>query len=113
MPAVHNKYVDLNFTHTRLGAAVVSILVVALVMRSLRMESTAFSRPAFFLLVLLVAQVGLGVSIIWTTRQPVVTTLHVVNGAAVLATAVLLAVRLGRTSDPSNSPHQSLSQATA
>jgi heme a synthase len=115
MPASHNAYVDLNFTHTRLGAVVVSFLIFVLALRSMRMESTAFSRPAAFLLALVLVQIGLGASVIWTTRQPIVTTLHVVNGAAVLATAVLLAVRLGRTSDsPSlNSPHQSLSQAIA
>jgi len=113
MPAAHDIYTDLNFTHTRLGASVVSILILVLVMRSLRMESTVFSRPATFLLALVLVQIGLGVSVIWTTRQPIVTTLHVVNGAAVLATAVLLAVRLGRTSHLSNSPHQSLSQAIA
>jgi cytochrome c oxidase assembly protein subunit 15 len=113
MPATHNMYVDLNFTHTRFGAVVVSILIVALAMRSLRMGSTAFSRPAACLLALVLVQIGLGASVIWTARQPIVTTLHVVNGAVILATAVLLAVRLGRTSQSSNSPHQRLSPATA
>ena len=42
-----------------------------------------------------------GQYVIWTGRQPMLTTLHVVNGAALLATTVLLAVRLGRSSTAS------------
>jgi heme A synthase len=39
------------------------------------------------------AQVALGASVIWLRRDPVITSLHVVNGAAVLTTALLLAMR--------------------
>ena len=38
-------------------------------------------------------QIALGASVIWLRRDPVITSLHVVNGAAVLATALLLALR--------------------
>jgi hypothetical protein len=43
-------------------------------------------------------QFALGMFVIWSGRGAMLTTFHVVNGAAVLATAVLLAVRLGRGS---------------
>ena len=50
-------------------------------------------RPALLLLGLLAFQVVLGMFVIWNLRPPMLTTLHVVNGAAVLAATVLLAVR--------------------
>jgi cytochrome c oxidase assembly protein subunit 15 len=53
------------------------------------------ARPAGLLLVLLVVQVTLGMFVIWHMRPAVLTTLHVVNGAALLATTVLIAVRAG------------------
>jgi hypothetical protein len=34
--------------------------------------------------------------VVWQMRPPLLTTLHVVNGAALLATTVLLAMRAGR-----------------
>jgi heme A synthase len=45
------------------------------------------------LLALLVGQVVFGVSIIWTYRSPLPVTLHVVSGAALLATCLLIALR--------------------
>lgn len=100
LPAVHNAFVDLNFTHTRLGALVVTVLVVALALRTFaRAEgATAFVRPAMLLLALLAAQVTLGLFVIWSGRPAIVTTLHVVNGAAVLATTLLLTLRAARSS---------------
>ncbi|GJM23509.1 MAG: cytochrome aa3 oxidase assembly protein CtaA [Planctomycetota bacterium] len=40
----------------------------------------------------------LGASIVWTARHPLVTSVHVANGAAVLVLAWLLVLRLGRLS---------------
>lgn len=104
MPKVHNAFVDLNFTHTRFGALLVTVFVLWLVGRTFR---TAFNqdrltRPATLLLSLVACQVILGMLVIWRLRPPIITTLHVVNGAAVLATTVLLAVRAGR--DPEVPP---------
>ena len=53
----------------------------------------------------LAAQVALGASVIWLRREPVITSLHVVNGAVVLGTALLLAVRATRLNAlPASSP---------
>lgn len=97
MPKVHNVFVDLNFTHTRFGALVVTGMVVWLGARTFRLAAMEgrLTNPAFLLLSLVAAQVILGMLVIWHLRPPVLTTLHVVNGAAVLATTVLLAVRAG------------------
>jgi cytochrome c oxidase assembly protein subunit 15 len=104
MPEVHNAFVDLNFTHTRFGALVVSIFVLWLVTRALRGATGEIhlTRPALLLLGLLGTQLLLGMFVIWNLRPPVLTTLHVVNGAALLATTVLLAVRASRA--PAESP---------
>ena len=99
MPRVHNMFVDLNFTHTRFGALVVTVLAIALAVRAFRLSGgeVLIVRPALLLLALLVAQVTLGMFVIWNTRPPMLTTLHVVNGAALLATALLLTLRAGRS----------------
>ena len=93
MPRVHNAFIDLNFTHTRLGAVLVTLLVIALVLRAIGTADPRIVRPAALLLGLLAAQIALGMFVIWNVRPPILTTLHVVNGAALLATTVLLAVR--------------------
>ncbi len=98
LPAVHNTFVDLNFTHTRVGAVLVALLVVAFALRAFGHAGSdvRLIRPAALLVALLAAQVALGIFVIWKMRPPILTTLHVVNGAALLAATVLLAVRAGR-----------------
>lgn len=101
VPVVHNAFVDLNFTHTRVGALVVSVLTLLLIYRTLRQANgaTRLVRPALLLFALLLAQVTVGVLVVWQGRPAVMTTLHVVNGAAVLATTLLLTLRAARASD--------------
>ncbi len=98
MPKVHNTFVDLNLTHTRFGAAFVTLLVVALALRAIGYAGgeVRIIRPAALLIGLVAAQITLGMFVIWKLRPPLLTTLHVVNGAALLAATVLLAVRAGR-----------------
>ena len=100
LPVVHNAFVDLNFTHTRIGAIVVSGLIVAFAFRAIGLAGSEakFVRPAVLLLALIAAQVALGLFVVWNGRPAMLTTLHVVNGAAVLATTLLLTLRAGRAS---------------
>ena len=95
MPLAHNLYVDINFTHTRLVGFLVAVHVILLWMRIRRSASAEprLLRPARLLLALCLAQVIFGMSIIWTYRNPWPTTLHVINGAALLATSLLIALR--------------------
>jgi len=95
LPMAHNVFVDLNFTHTRFGAALVTAFIVILVVKTLSRAGgePRLVRPALGLSLLLVSQVALGMFVIWKSHPPMLTTIHVVNGAAVLATTVLLAVR--------------------
>lgn len=95
-PPLHNRFTDTNFAHTRIGALFVTALVAwlcASVLRSTRREPL-LARLAVALLALVAAQITLGILVIWHIKPPTLTTLHVVNGAAVLATSVLLALRL-------------------
>jgi cytochrome c oxidase assembly protein subunit 15 len=96
MPKVHNAFVDLNFTHTRFLALLVTIHVLLLARRALISGEARLARPAILLVGLLIAQVVMGMCVIWYLRPPVLTTLHVVNGAALFATTVFIAVRASR-----------------
>jgi cytochrome c oxidase assembly protein subunit 15 len=102
VPKVRNAFVDLNFTHTRFGALVVTVLVVAFAVRVLRNAGgdRLIARPALLLFCAARAQLTLGVFVIWQSRPPMLTTLQVVNGAALLATTVLLNLRVGRAAAP-------------
>jgi cytochrome c oxidase assembly protein subunit 15 len=104
LPAAHNKYIDTNFTHTRVGALLITILVVTLAVRVLRLPGAGprLRRPAWLALALLVFQISLGVSLIWHFKPPTPTTVHVVNGALLLATSLLLSLRLQRVSAESD-----------
>ena len=98
MPKVHNIFIDLNFTHTRFGAAFVTLLILSLAVLVLRRArgEVRLTSPAIGLLGLVLVQVSLGVYVIWHAKPITLTTIHVVNGAAVLALSLLLALRAGR-----------------
>lgn len=95
--------VALHFAH-RLGAVIVlAVTVVGLtaVTRSSDHAAapTRLRRPALALAMLLIVQLGLGASIIWSAQmraQADIATAHQVIGAAILATAFLLTVRAWR-----------------
>ena len=114
MPKIHNAYVDLNFTHTRVGAIGITLLLLHLAASAFRKSAgdLRISRPAALLGTLILAQFALGISVIWTQKRiPLVTTLHVVNGAAVLATCVLLTIRAARAGRLENKPASQLVEA--
>lgn len=98
LPVEHNAYVDVNFTHTRVGAILVTILLFAVGITALRTsgQEHRLTRPAWILMALVLVQFSLGVFVIWHTKPRTLTTLHVVNGAALLGTTLLLALRATR-----------------
>jgi cytochrome c oxidase assembly protein subunit 15 len=117
VPRVHNAFIDLNFTHTRILAFLVTVHVLLLIRRAVASGEARLSRPALLLLVVLAVQITLGMLVIWHLRPAVPTTLHVVNGAALLATTVLIAVRAGHgawvVAPRETGPTISLREATA
>lgn len=101
LPPYWNEGVGFHFAH-RIGALVVTLIfatLAALLFARARRERRLIL-PASWLAVLILAQITLGADIILKLRPPTLTTLHVVNGAAVLATALLLAVRATRLRAP-------------
>ena len=81
-----------NFAH-RLGALIVALAVVAIFIRLLRFETRHPLRQVASLLVMVVPiQILLGAYTIWSAKQPVVTSLHVVTGALTLALTLILAL---------------------
>jgi heme a synthase len=100
VPHVWNMGVAIHFAH-RVGGVVVALAIVALAGHVLyhhgrRRELT---RPALTLVVLVSMQITLGAFVIWSGRDAVINTAHVVNGALVLATSLLLTLRTFRGAD--------------
>jgi cytochrome c oxidase assembly protein subunit 15 len=102
MPHVHNAFVDTNFAHTRIFAFLVALHVVLIALRVFRTArgERLLTGPAATLLALLAVQLTLGVFVILHTKPPTLTTFHVLNGAALLAVSLLLALRLRRFGSP-------------
>ena len=101
LPKVHSLFVELHFTHSRVGALVVTLLILALtalVLRRARGE-VRLTSPATGLLGLVLVQLSLGMAVILNLKPITLTTFHVVNGAAVLALSLLLALRASRFTD--------------
>jgi cytochrome c oxidase assembly protein subunit 15 len=98
LPATHSAYVDINFLHTRVGAIVVTLLLIAAAVTAYRKtrDLPQLTRPALGIALLVLVQFALGVFVIWHTKPPTLTSLHVLNGAALLATSLLLAMRASR-----------------
>jgi cytochrome c oxidase assembly protein subunit 15 len=95
LPAVHNTFVDLNFMHTRVGAVLVTCLVLVAAGYAMRRmyEFPEIKRPAWTLIGLVLIQCALGMFVIWHLKPRTLTTFHVLNGAALLAVTLLLALR--------------------
>jgi len=86
-----------DFAH-RVGAVATTITIVWLVSYVLRRHggNAWLARPAILLGFLLLAQVTLGAYVVWTARDIYVNSLHVMTGALVLATSLVVALRAHR-----------------
>ena len=101
VPPLDSFPVAIHYVH-RVAALALLLLILATGWASLRHPSGdgPLKRRAAALVVLVLLQVALGAAIIWTQRSLAVTTLHVVNGALVLAAAGLVALRAGMLEIP-------------
>jgi cytochrome c oxidase assembly protein subunit 15 len=97
VPPLETPLIALQFAH-RVGAAIVTVLSVTLVTAIFRSDAAdrRARRPAVLVLALLVTQIALGASIIWSHRAVLPTTTHLVVGAALLATCLVVTLRTGR-----------------
>ncbi len=97
VPGTWTPEIAVAFAH-RAWALVAAAFVVGASVSALRTagKRAEFASPAILLLILVVMQITLGAFIIWTQRQPHVTTTHVVTGALLLATSLVLTARSWR-----------------
>lgn len=90
IPQFHTPEIVFAFTH-RAGGFIVAAAVIAMAIRLLRFDRQHPLRGLGTLLLLIVAmQVLLGGWVIWSGKQPHITSLHVVTGAFTLALSLIL-----------------------
>lgn len=97
LPPHWNGNIAINFAH-RVGAVIASVMVIWLVSHIRRHHWTNrwLVRPASVLALLVLAQVTLGAYVIWTARDIYINSAHVMIGALVLASSVVVALRAHR-----------------
>ena len=97
MPPVWSTAIAIHFAH-RVGAVVVigAILATAFHVWRHQQDRRELMRPAMLLILLVCSQATLGALVVLSGLHHVVNTLHVVNGALVLGTSLVLALRACR-----------------
>ena len=94
IPPVWDAKVAIHFAH-RVGAMIVAAVILATSSHVLyrHPQRRDLVRPALLLVALVLAQIALGGFVVWSGKHPLINTAHVVNGAAVLATSLMLTLR--------------------
>lgn len=97
LPPQWSDQIAIHFAH-RLGAVAASVMIVwlAIRVRTRHAGDGWLGRPAALLVLLLLMQVTLGAFVIWTGRDMYINSLHVMVGALVLATTLVVALRAHR-----------------
>ncbi|MFN0152149.1 MAG: COX15/CtaA family protein [bacterium] len=97
IPPLHARTVAVAFAH-RVWALVVLALIVWASARTGRAhrDNKPVLRPSMMLATLVLVQILLGASIVWTGRSVPVATAHVAVGAVLLGTSLLFAIRAAR-----------------
>ncbi|MBI2828353.1 MAG: heme A synthase [Acidobacteria bacterium] len=97
VPPFWNAQIALNYAH-RVGALLVSALVLAVAGHGLyhHRGRAELRRPSLLLLVLLAVQITLGALTVLSGKHYVINSLHVVTGAMVLGTSLVLTLRAYR-----------------
>jgi cytochrome c oxidase assembly protein subunit 15 len=98
VPPHWDAKIAIHFAH-RIGALIVATLILATSGHVLfhHRRRAQLRRPAVLLLVLVVLQITLGALTVLSQKQFIINSLHVVNGALVLATALVLTLRAHRS----------------
>jgi cytochrome c oxidase assembly protein subunit 15 len=97
IPPHWDAAIAVHFAH-RGGALLVSLAILATTGHALyhHRRRSELRRPSLLLLVLLTAQITLGALTVLTGKQFIINSLHVVTGATVLATSLVLTLRAHR-----------------
>lgn len=90
VPAFASREIIAAYVH-RVGGFTVAAMTIAMAVRLLRYDTNhPLSNLGHLLLIVVGAQVLLGGYVIWSGKQPHITSLHVMTGAATLALSVVL-----------------------
>jgi heme a synthase len=94
VPSAWNAGVAVHYAH-RVGALLVTLAIFATAghVWHHRRSRRELARPAAAMVLLVLAQVTLGAFVVWSGLQPLINTAHVVNGALVLATSLVVTLR--------------------
>jgi heme a synthase len=105
VPPAWTAGVAIAFAH-RVGALFVTLAILATAGHVWfhHRDRRELVRPASLLVVLLLTQITLGAYVVWSGLQPFINTAHVVNGALVLATSLVLTLRSVRSRFAHESP---------
>src|SRR3954469_7220272 len=97
IPPHWDAKIAIHFAH-RVGALCVTTMVLATTGHVFYHHPgrSELRRPAVLLLVLVALQITLGAFTVWSGRQPLINSLHVVTGASVLVTSLVLTLRAHR-----------------
>jgi cytochrome c oxidase assembly protein subunit 15 len=97
VPPIWDSKIAIHFAH-RVGAATVALLILATAGRIFfhHGSRSELRRPAILLLLLLTLQITLGALTVLSHKQFIINSLHVVNGALVLVTSLVLTLRAHR-----------------
>ncbi len=97
IPPVWNGAIAIHYAH-RAGAVVVAVTAVALAGHVLyhHRRTAGLRRPSLALLLLVVAQITLGALTVLSGKHYIINSLHVVFGAMVLGTSLVLTLRAWR-----------------
>jgi len=100
VPPFWNAQIAVHYAH-RVGALIVTALVLATAGHVLyhHRARTELRRPSWLLLALLAIQITLGALTVLTGKHYIINSLHVVTGALVLATSLVLTLRACRGAD--------------
>ena len=106
IPPTFTYWIKIHFIH-RLGALFITAYLIFFLAYgySVHRESRIVRFFLPLLLVLIVTQVSLGASVIWTGRNVVVTSLHVLVGATILSSLVMMSVVSFKHFSPKTSYH--------
>ena len=98
VPPQWDSKIAIHFAH-RVGALIIATLILATSGHVLfhHRRRAELRRPAALLLVLVVLQITLGALTVLSQKQFIINSLHVVNGALVLVTSLVLTLRAHRS----------------
>lgn len=102
LPPEWSHAVGIHFLHSRVLPFLILGHVIGLTIGMAKRSPAAarLSGPGWTLLGLILLQIILGMLVIWKGKHPHITNTHVINGALIFATIMLLVARTGKLREP-------------